>query len=136
MNYILKIIILVATFKIIATLFMVVTEKTRDIGLLRAVGAGRRNILKIFLTLGVLVGLIGASLGVLGGFTICTILQMFPPELPGEGRIYYLKYLPCEMEVMDFISVAGYTFVVSFLASIYPAVRAARLSPVDALRFS
>lgn len=136
MNYILKIIILVATFNIIATLFMVVTEKTRDIGLLRAVGAGRRNVLYIFLFLGVLVGAMGALMGVTGGYILCTIIQMFPPELPGEGRIYYLKYLPCEMEAWDFISVSLYTFAVSFLASIYPAVRASRLVPVEALRFS
>ncbi|HOL95565.1 MAG TPA: ABC transporter permease [bacterium] len=136
MDYILKIIILVATFNIIATLFMVVTEKTRDIGLLRAIGAGRKNIMLIFIFLGLIVGALGAGLGVLGGFSICTFLQMFPPELPGEGRVYYLKYLPCEMELMDFVWVSVYTLVVSFLASIYPAVRAARFTPVDALRFS
>ncbi len=136
MNYILKIIILVATFNIIATLFMVVTEKTRDIGLLRAVGAGRRNIMRIFLLLGIFVGTIGAVIGVIGGFGICTLIQWFPPELPGEGQIYYLKYLPCEMEWMDFLGAALYTMLVSFLASIYPAVRASRLIPVEALRFS
>ena len=136
MNYILKIIILVATFNIIATLFMVVTEKTRDIGLLRAVGAGRWNILKLFLLLGILVGTIGAVLGVAGGFSLCKIIQWFPPELPGEGQIYYLKYLPCEMEWTDFIGVALYTLLVSFLASLYPAIRASRLIPIEALRFS
>jgi lipoprotein-releasing system permease protein len=136
MNYILKIIILVATFNIIATLFMVVTEKTRDIGLLRAVGAGRRNIMKIFLILGILVGTIGAMFGVIGGYGVCTFLQQFPPELPGDGQIYYLKYLPCEMEIFDFLGASLYTMLVSFLASIYPAIRASRFLPVEALRFS
>lgn len=136
MDYILKIIILVATFNIIATLFMVVTEKTRDIGLLRAIGAGRKNILFLFLSLGILVGAIGAIFGAGGGFLICKFIQLFPPELPGGGRIYYLQYLPCEMELWDFINVSVYTFFVSFLASIYPAVRAARFAPVEALRFS
>ncbi len=136
MDYILKIIILVATFNIIATLFMVVTEKTRDIGLLRAIGAGRKNIMLIFILLGLIVGALGAGLGVAGGFSICKVLQMFPPEMPGEGRVYYLKYLPCEMDIMDFVWVSVYTLIVSFLASIYPAVRAARFTPVDALRFS
>ncbi|MGC9326234.1 MAG: FtsX-like permease family protein [Candidatus Hinthialibacter sp.] len=136
MDYILKIIILVATFNIIATLFMVVTEKTRDIGLLRAIGAGRRNVMSIFVLLGIIVGALGAVFGVAGGYTICSIIQIFPPELPGDGQVYYLKYLPCDMEAMDFIWVSVYTLVVSFLASIYPAVRASRFIPVEALRFS
>lgn len=136
MDYILKIIILVATFNIIATLFMVVTEKTRDIGLLRAIGAGRRNIMMIFILLGIIVGLLGTSLGVVGGYTVCRLIQWLQLDLPGDGMIYYLKYLPCEMEISDFINVSLYTFSVSFLASIYPAVRASRFVPVEALRFS
>lgn len=136
MDYILKIIILVATFNIIATLFMVVTEKTRDIGLLRAIGAGRKNVMTIFIMLGLIVGALGVIFGVAGGLTVCSIIKIFPPEMPGNGQIYYLKYLPCEMEIMDFVWVSVYTMIVSFLASIYPAVRASRFIPVDALRFS
>jgi len=136
MDYILKIIILVATFNIIATLFMVVTEKTRDIGLLRAIGAGRRNVMVIFLLLGLIVGALGTLIGVGGGYAICKFIQTFQLELPGGGMIYYLKYLPCDMEFSDFLSVSLYTTAVSFLASIYPAVRASRLVPVEALRFS
>lgn len=136
MDYILKIIILVATFNIIATLFMVVTEKTRDIGLLRAIGAGRRNVMSIFILLGLIVGALGVIFGVAGGLTICSIIQTFPPEMPGDGQVYYLKYLPCDMEAMDFLWVSIYTMAVSFLASIYPAVRASRFIPVEALRFS
>lgn len=136
MNYILRIIILVATFNIIATLFMIVTQKTRDIGLLRAIGAKRKNVMAIFILLGLIVGALGVIFGVAGGLTTCTIIKLFPPEMPGKGEVYYLKYLPCEMELMDFIWVSLYTMVVSFLASIYPAVRASRFIPVDALRFS
>jgi lipoprotein-releasing system permease protein len=90
----------------------------------------------IFIFLGLLVGTIGAGLGVAGGFTICKLIQWFPPELPGEGQIYYLKYLPCEMELWDFVGVSVYTFFVSFLASLYPAFRASKLMPVEALRFN
>ncbi len=136
MDYILKIIILVATFNIIATLFMVVTEKTRDIGLLRAIGAGRKNVMVIFIMLGLIVGALGVFFGMAGGLTLCSIIKAFPPELPGDGKIYYLKYLPCEMQLMDFVWVSIYTMIVSFLASIYPAVRASRFIPVEALRFS
>ncbi|MDX9752952.1 MAG: ABC transporter permease [bacterium] len=136
MRYILMIIIFVATFNIIATLFMVVTEKTRDIGLLRAIGAGRRNILFIFIFLGLIIGAIGAGFGVAGGFFLCKIIQWFPIQMPGGGQIYYVKYLPCEMEAIDFITVSLYTMTVSFLASLYPAFRASRLVPVEALRFN
>lgn len=136
MDYILKIIILVATFNIIATLFMVVTEKTRDIGLLRAIGAGRANIMSIFILLGLIVGSLGVLLGVAGGYGICTFIQWFPIEMPGEGQVYYLRHLPCDMELLDFVWVSIYTMGVSFLASIYPAIRASRFVPVDALRFT
>lgn len=136
MNIILRIIILVATFNIIATLFMVVTEKTRDIGLLRALGAGRRNVMMIFMGLGVLIGALGAIAGAGIGYGICTFIQTYPIELPGDGGIYYLKYLPCVMKPADFFWATLYTFLVSFLASIYPSLRAARFMIVDALRFS
>ena len=136
MNYILKIIILVATFNIIATLFMIVMAKTRDVGLLRAIGASRRSVLKIFLLVGILIGMIGTLTGVFGGLGMCIVIQTFPPELPGNGQVYNLKYLPCEMEFMDFFWVSLYTFCISFLASLYPAFRAARLMPVDAIRYS
>lgn len=136
MDIILRIIILVATFNIIATLFMVVTEKTRDIGLLRALGAGRVNIMFIFMGLGVLIGAMGALTGAGVGYIICTFIQIYPIEMPGGGSIYYLQHLPCDMEARDFLWVTLYTFIVSFLASIYPAIRASRAVIVEALRFS
>lgn len=135
MNIILKIIILVATFNIIATLFMVVTEKTRDIGLLRAIGAGRLNVMSIFIGLGILIGVLGTLGGILVGYAVCTFIQVYPLEMPGDG-IYYLKYLPCDMEFADFVWVSIYTTAVSFLASIYPAIRASRFVIVEALRFN
>ena len=115
---------------------MVVTEKTRDIGLLRAVGAGRKNIMFIFILLGLIVGALGAGFGVLGGYTLCRFIQILQLEMPGDGSIYYVKYVPCDMSLWDFLWVCIYTMIVSFLASIYPAVRASRLIPVEALRFS
>lgn len=136
MTIILRIIILVATFNIIATLFMVVTEKTRDIGLLRAIGAGRKNILFLFLSLGTLIGFIGVMLGLLIGFGLCLFIQVYPIELPGGGSVYYLRYIPCKPELMDFLWVMVYTFLISLLASVYPAIRASRAIIVDSLRFS
>jgi lipoprotein-releasing system permease protein len=136
MDCILKIIILVATFNIIATIFMVVTDKTRDIGLLRAIGAGRKNIMLIFIFFGLIVGALGVTLGITGGLGVCTFIKTVPITLPGDGQVYYMKYLPCRMIFSDFLWVSVYTMVISFLASIYPAIRASRLVPVDALRFS
>ncbi|MBD3268301.1 FtsX-like permease family protein [bacterium] len=136
MRYILMIIIFVATFNIIATLFMVVTEKTRDIGLLRAIGAGRGNVMCIFIILGLIVGILGTGAGVSIGFFLCKIIQWYKIQIPGGGEVYYLKYLPCDMQLLDFIGVSIYTTIISFLASLYPSIRASKLVPVDALRFS
>ncbi len=136
MDLILKIIILVATFNIIATIFMIVMAKTRDIGLLRAIGSSRRSVMMIFLLVGIYIGLIGTALGIVGGYGVCSIIQVYPIELPGGGQVYNLKYLPCDMLFNDFAGVAAYTFVISFMAAIYPAVRASRLQPVDALRYN
>lgn len=136
MTIILRIIILVATFNIIATLFMVVTEKTQDIGLLRAIGAGRKNILMLFLSLGTLIGFIGVIAGLLIGYALCIFIQVYPIELPGGNSVYVLRYIPCKPELMDFMWVMFYTFLISLLASIYPAFRASRAVIVDSLRFS
>ena len=136
MNWILNIIIFVATFNILATVFMLVTQKTRDIGLLRAIGAGRSSIMYIFIFLGLIIGILGAGSGMTVGFILCKIIQLVHISLPGGGRVYYLPFLPCEMQMMDFIWVSLYTVLVSFLASLYPATRASKLVPVEALRFS
>lgn len=136
MDLILKIIILVATFNIIATIFMIVMAKTRDIGMLRAVGSSRRSVMMIFLLVGIYIGLIGTVLGIVGGYGICSFIQVYPIELPGNGQVYNLKYLPCDMQMSDFTGVAIYTFCISFLAAIYPAVRASKLLPVEALRYN
>lgn len=135
MDLILKIIILVATFNIIATIFMIVMAKTRDIGLLRAIGSSRRSVLMIFLMVGIYIGVIGTVLGIACGYGICSFIQVYPIQLPGNGQVYNLKYLPCDMEINDFLGVTIYTVIISFLAAIYPAVRASRLLPVEALRF-
>lgn len=136
MTIILRIIILVATFNIIATLFMVVTEKTQDIGLLRAIGAGRKNILMLFLSLGTLIGFIGVIAGLIIGYALCVFIQVYPIELPGGNSVYVLRYIPCKPELLDFVWVMFYTFIISLFASIYPAFRASRAVIVDSLRFS
>ncbi len=136
MAYILRIIILVATFNILTTLFMVGMVKTRDIGLLRAVGATKAGILRIFMSLGCLIGGIGVGSGLVVGLILCQLIKVLRISLPGDGQIYYLQYLPVLVEWGDILGVVLYTFVVSLLASLFPAYWAARQQPVDSLRYS
>ena len=136
MSYILRIIILVATFNILTTLFMVGMVKTRDIGLLRAVGATKRGILRIFLLLGCIIGAIGVSSGLVIGRGVCEFIDRVKISLPGHGQIYYLPYLPVRVEWGDIIGVVIYTLLVSLIASLFPAYWAARQQPVDSLRYT
>lgn len=135
MAYILRIIILVATFNILTTLFMVGMVKTRDIGLLRAVGATKSGILRIFLMLGCFIGSIGVSAGLAVGLGICEFIRRVGIQLPGEGQIYYLQYLPVRIEWGDIAGVVLYTLGVSLITSLFPAYWAARQQPVDSLRY-
>ncbi|HQP98071.1 MAG TPA: ABC transporter permease [bacterium] len=135
MGYILRIIILVATFNILTTLFMVGMVKTRDIGLMRSVGATRSGVLRIFLLLGLLIGAIGVFSGLGLGLAVCEFIRRVGIEMPGDGQVYYLQYLPVRVEWADVLGVIGYTFVVSLVASLFPAYWAARQQPVDSLRY-
>lgn len=134
MFVILSLIILVAAFNIISTLIMVVLEKRKEIGILKSMGATSRGIMKIFMFEGLVVGLIGTILGCLVGYLLCWAQSSFhlfrlPPE------IYFINTLPVLMQPADFlfVSLAGVT--ICFLATFYPAKRAARLDPVEAIRY-
>ncbi len=136
MAYILRIIILVATFNILTTLFMVGMVKTRDIGLLRAVGSTKGGVLRIFVSLGCLIGGIGVGSGLVIGLILCRLIKVLRISMPGDGQIYYLQYLPVRVEWGDIMGVVLYTFIISLLASLFPAYWAARRQPVDSLRYS
>ena len=134
MGYILDIIVLVATFNILTTLLMVVMIKTRDIGVLRALGASQGGILRIFVSVGLFIGVLGTLFGVALGLGICEYISRVPIQLPGEGQIYYLQYLPVAVKWMDVINVTVYAICISFLSTIIPALRASRLEPTRCLR--
>jgi lipoprotein-releasing system permease protein len=134
MFIVLSLIVIVATFNIISTLIMVVMEKTKDIGILKSMGASSGSILRIFMFEGLLVGLVGTLLGCLGGYLICWAQETFRIfSLPAE--IYFINTLPIEMKVLDFVKVAAAAMGLCFLATVYPARKAARLVPVDAIRY-
>lgn len=134
MFIILVLIILVASFNIVSNLIMNVIEKEREIAILKAMGATNRGIMKIFMLQGFLIGLVGTIIGVAGGFALSYILNTYQIiKLPPD--IYYLSHLPVKMKLFDFIVVSISAVTISFLSTIYPALQAARLDPVEPLRY-
>jgi len=131
---ILILIVLVATVNIVSSLVMLVLEKRRDIGVLRTMGVTPRGIMRIFLLQGTLVGLTGTGLGLLVGWLVSFVLGRYKLlHLPGE--IYFIDTLPVKMEWTDFALVAIAATALCFVASLYPAWRAARLAPVESIRY-
>jgi lipoprotein-releasing system permease protein len=131
---VLVLIVLVAAFNIAGMLIMMVLRKTREIGILRAMGAHRRIIQRVFAAVGLLIGVIGTGLGALFGVVICLLLNRYQfVHLPGD--VYFIKNLPVKMQLADFLVTCAVALVISFLATLYPAIRAARLDPVDAIRY-
>lgn len=130
---ILSLAILVASFCIICTLLLMVTEKSKEIAILKALGADDPAILKIFMTEGMMIGLIGTIFGVVTGLAAMLGLQRFGVRL--DPDVYYIDRLPVSVDWLDFVLVAVSAMVITTLATIYPAVAASRLRPVDGLRY-
>ncbi len=132
MFVILTFIVLVASFNIVSTLFMVVVEKSQEIAILKSMGATNASVMRIFMIEGVIIGLIGTILGLLFGWRTCLYLIEFPIRMNTD--VYYIAHLPVKMNFSDFFSVAIAAILLSFIATIYPALQAARMRPVDGLR--
>ncbi|MGE5842473.1 MAG: lipoprotein-releasing ABC transporter permease subunit [Deltaproteobacteria bacterium] len=134
MFIILIMIVLVGALNIISTLVMVVMEKNRDVAILRAMGASRKNIMAVFMIQGVLVGLVGTAVGLASGLGLCQLLDKYKfIELPSD--VYYISTLPVRVEMLDVVLVIAAALVISFLATLYPSWHASRLNPVESLRY-
>ncbi len=134
MFVILTMIVLVGALNIISTLVMVVMEKTRDVAILRAMGASAKSIMTIFMVQGLLVGLVGTLAGLASGLGICHLLARYKfISLPSD--VYYITTLPVRVEFWDVCLVSLSAVVISFLATIYPSWHASRLNPVEAIRY-
>ncbi len=134
MFIILTMIVLVGALNIISTLVMVVMEKTRDVAILRAMGATSRSIMSIFMFQGILVGLIGTITGLLSGLGLCHLLARYQfIDLPSD--VYYISKLPVQVSSWDVSIVAMAAVIISFLATLYPAWYASRLNPVESFRY-
>lgn len=133
-SVILVMIVLVGSFSIVTTLVMLVMEKTRDIAILMSMGATRKSIRAIFMLQGVIIGLAGTAAGFALGLTLCFLLQRFQFITLPKG-IYSLDYLPVLLEWPDLVAIGVSALALCFLATVYPARQASRLTPVEALRY-
>ncbi|MGM0453620.1 MAG: lipoprotein-releasing ABC transporter permease subunit [Thermodesulfobacteriota bacterium] len=134
MFVILTLIILVAAFNIASTLIMMVMSKTRDIAILKAMGATDKSIRKIFVFKGMTIGVIGTAIGTGLGVLGAVLLKHYKfIELPGD--VYYFTSLPVQLEGFDILAIIAAALVICFLATLYPARKASKLNPVEALRY-
>lgn len=131
---ILSLIILVAAFNIASTLIMMVIDKTKEIGILKSMGATAESIGRIFMLEGLVVGSVGTGIGASLGALLCWIQDRFRViSLPPD--IYIINAVPIDMRIWDFLWVSAASVGICFLASLYPARRAAALDPVEAIRY-
>jgi lipoprotein-releasing system permease protein len=134
MFIILALIVLVAAFNIASTLIMMVMGKTKDIAILKAMGAMDGSIRKIFIFKGMVIGFMGTTLGVCLGFIMCKLLEKYKfIELPGD--VYYISTLPVRLEALDVFIIAAGAMMICFVATLYPARQASKLNPVEAIRY-
>jgi lipoprotein-releasing system permease protein len=142
MFVILSLIVAVAAFNIISTLVMTVTDKEADIAVLRTLGASPGSILAIFMIQGTVIGVIGTALGVIAGIWLALNVETLVPAIEGlfhvkflSPDIYYISELPSDLHGADVVVIASVAFLFCLLATIYPALRASRTQPAEALRY-
>ena len=141
MFLILTLIVLVAAFNVVSSLIMLVKDKTRDIAVLRTLGAGRGAVMRVFVMCGASVGVTGTLLGTAIGVVFCLNIERIRLALQSvtgtnlfNPEVYYLEHLPAKLEWDEVLQVIGMALVLSLLATLYPSWRAARTDPVEALR--
>jgi lipoprotein-releasing system permease protein len=142
MGLILFLIVAVAAFNIVSTLVMVVTDKQSDIAILRTLGASPRSIMAVFIVQGAAIGIVGTILGIAGGVLLSLNLEAIVKQIERffqvdflDPNIYYISELPSDMHLSDVAVVSVTAFVITLLATIYPAWKASRVQPAEALRY-
>lgn len=142
MFIILLLIVAVAAFNLVSTLVMMVTDKRADIAILRTLGASPANVMGIFMVQGSVVGLVGTLLGLIGGVALAQNIETVVPAIEHllnirflAPDVYYISDLPSDMRWNDVLTIAGIAFILCVLATLYPAWRAARTHPAEALRY-
>jgi lipoprotein-releasing system permease protein len=134
MFIILTLIILVAAFGIASTLFMMVMRKTREIAILKSMGATRQSIMRIFMLNGLIIGGLGTIVGLGLGMFLCALLKRYEfIKLPRD--VYYLATLPVQVQAWDVAAIIVAAMAISFVATLYPSWKASRLDPVEAIRY-
>ncbi len=133
MSFILLLIVIVAAFNIVSTLTMVVTDKTREIGILRAMGMPARSIRRIFFAQGIVIGVVGTVTGLLLGLAASVALDRYK-LIALDPSVYFIDHLPVDTQPPDVALIVLASLGIAALATIYPAVQAARLYPVEAIR--
>jgi lipoprotein-releasing system permease protein len=133
MRIILLLIVLVAAFNIVSTLTMVVKDKTREIGILKAMGLPARSVRKIFLAQGLVIGIVGTAIGV--GIGVTAGISINRGKLIRlDPTVYFIDHLPVTIQVADVMWIVGASIIIAAVATLYPAIQAARLFPVEAIR--
>jgi len=142
MFFILTLIILVATLNIVSGLYMLVKDKSADIAILRTMGASRGAVMRIFMIAGVSIGIVGTLIGFVIGVLFCANIESIRQALSSlagttlfSPEVYFLSRMPAEMDPMEVAGVVVMSLAFAFLATLYPSWRAARLDPVEALRY-
>jgi len=134
MFVILAMIVLVGALNIISTLVMVVMEKSKDIAILRTMGASARSIMSVFMLQGLFVGILGTVIGLGSGLGLCDLLAKYKfISLPSD--VYYISTLPVQVQTGDVVLVSLAAVAISFVATLYPSWYASRINPVEALRY-
>ena len=133
MAVILALIVLVAAFNIVSTLTMAVSDRTKEIGILQAMGMTAPRIRKIFVTQGLVVGLVGTGIGLVSGLAVGLLLDKYR-MIPLDASVYFIDHLPVDLRITDVTAIVVMSLFIATVATLYPAGQAARLAPVEAIR--